>query len=482
VIRSGLIERWPDGTSTRTFEFEREGDREAILDAVPVPRRAMLHRRVGGRLEAAYKTAPGDIAAQLAAHFERSGDYDRALAHHYAAGVVARRRSAPEVASKHFRRALALVQSLPLSKQRDLREADLLVAIGRELIISEGLNSDAASDAYRRAMELQEGVDDGPILSRTLWGLWVYHLNCGPLENAQRVADRLFELAQACGDPEELLQAHHALWGTSLMLGNVNAVLEHTRKGIALCATEADVPLKLTTGCMFHDVHLHDHAAAVCAGFIGAWADVLAGRKDMAAQNLNAAISHARDMGHPFNLAVALVLAASAMAAANDPGVTRRFAEEGRIIAEFEAFGLLIAWASIYEGWALARLGEEEKGLDKILGGLEVGREVGMTLFRPFQLALAAEVQLQSGKLDDAARSLEEALLISERRGDRLAVPELYRLRGELRMRTASSAASRRSAVSDLGMARDIATELGATLMAARASASLERLQARQPG
>ena len=480
-IRCGSKISWPDGTVTRAFEFRDPMLRKAILDVVPQPRRAAAHRRIGRRLEKAHRDRAEDIAAQLAVHCELSGDYDQALKHHYEAGVVARRRSAPEVALDHFRRALALVPSLPASQRKDLWEADLWVAVGRELIAAHGLASDEARAAYQRASELQRGVgEDGPALQRVRWGLWVHLLNSGPRDAAQQAAGRLLDLARANGDTDELLQAHHAHWSTALMLGDMNAVLSHARQGIALCAAETDEPVKMTTGCTFHDVHLNDHSAAVCAGTFCAWADAFGGRKEAAVQNLNAAISHARDVDQPFTLACSLTVAAGAMTAANDPGLTCRFAKEARSIASFQGFGLIVAWASAYEGWALAHLGEMDTGLGQLLEALETSRAFGVTLFRPFQLALAADLQLDNGQLEGATRLIDEAFVISERAGERLALPELYRIRGELRTRTAAGPETLKRAVGDLTRARDIATEQGATLLAAKATASLQQLQNRQ--
>lgn len=479
-LRPGPMLVWPDGTSAPGFRFTHHLRRSAIRERLSPHRRASLHGRIGRRLEAAWGDRATEIAGLLASHFEHEADPSRAVARLHEAGALGRRRSAHAVARRHFRRALVLLRGIPDAAERDAWEALFQVALGRELIATEGLN-DEVEACFARAFQLQKRLASTPRLGAVLWGLWVYHLVRGPLPTAGEIAGRLLALAQELDDPALLLEARHAQWGSALMLGEVNKVLECTRSGMALCGSRADGSLAMTQGCTLYDYHLTNHHAAICAGFFSAWADVLAGRQDAGARGLDAAVTHARDIGHPFTLALTLVFGSGVRAAMGDAGSCRRQASEGRALAEDHHFDVLRAWACIYEGWATARLGDTASGLELMNAGLAAYRHTGMSLFRPFQLALAADVLLRNQFVKEASQCVAEGLANAERVGDRLASAELYRTRAELGLATSADRESASRAEADLRRALEIARGQGASLYAARASRALERL-ARKTG
>jgi DNA-binding winged helix-turn-helix (wHTH) protein/tetratricopeptide (TPR) repeat protein len=481
LCRAGLLESrdeqtWPDGTVARVFEFSHRLVRARCYEGIPAARRADLHRKVAHRLQIAWGARAADFASVLAMHFERSGDFTRAVTALYEAGAAARRRNANGIAIRHFQRALALLDSWPAGVERDLWAIDLSAALGREFVATQGLRSEAGNMHYAHALALQADLGTEPRLCRGLWMLWVFHLNCGPLETADALAEKLLRIAHEADDPALLLEAHHAKWVTSLMLGELVSVLDHTRQGIGLCGNRWDGSLAMTTGCTLHDAHLGDHHAAICSGFFSAWADMLRDRREVALRSIDAAIAHARDIEHPFTLAVTLVMSAGVLAAGGDAGAARHRAREGRQLAEAQGFTALQAWGAVYEGWAAARLGDVESGLASMQHGLQQAHAVGMSLFRPFQLALAADAQRAAGHVRDAQVSLAEAFLIAEQVGDRLVTADLHRIRGELELAAnPPTEEARRRALVEIEKARELATRHGATLLARRADEVLSR-------
>ena len=164
-------------------------------------------------------------------------------------------------------------------------------------------------------------------------------------------------------------------------------MLRNTRKGVALCGSATGDGMGLTRGCTPADAHAVNHHAAVCAGFFRAWTEGLMGQRDDARSGVDGCVSHARDAGHPFSLALTLVMCSAALCAAGDPVHAHRYAEEAVSLASAHGFPLLAGWSRIYLGWAEARLGDVTSGLRLMQEGLSVCEDSRQWLFRPFQLS-----------------------------------------------------------------------------------------------
>jgi predicted ATPase len=66
---------WPDATSGGQYRFQHALYRQVLYEELGTARRVQLHQYIGTRLEAGYGAQAGEIAAQLAVHFERgAGD------------------------------------------------------------------------------------------------------------------------------------------------------------------------------------------------------------------------------------------------------------------------------------------------------------------------------------------------------------------------------------------------------------------------
>jgi DNA-binding winged helix-turn-helix (wHTH) protein/predicted ATPase len=469
-VREGQAVTWPDGTVSTGFHFLHALYRDVLLTRLSVGRRTVLHRLIGMRLEAAFGARASEIAGELAVHFEEARDAERAMAFRQRAGEVDRGRGAHVSAQEHFRRALALLRNLPASAGRDAREIVLQIALGAELMATRGWGSPEVAACYAAARDLCQRVETTPHLFPALWGLWLFYLFHGPLDAARDLAHRLLNLADQSGDPALGLQAHHALWATAWSSGDLGMVQAHARAGLELYEPERDATLALTYG---------NHDPATCAQSFTARADALAGRTATAARGFDAAIAHVRELDHPFSLAVCLEVAAEVFNMSRDSARARECASEAGGIAREHSFVLLCAWASTQEGRALFDLGAAERGLAMMADGVAAARATGSKLHLPFQLVLLAEAQLRSRLIDQAAQSLDEACAVCEDVGERLCLPELHRVRGELWLAKTRDLDSCAHSEDDFRVAIDISRAQGAHLLTLRASVSLARLLAR---
>ena len=84
----------PDGTITPRYKFSHVLYLEVPYHLLPPMRRSQIHARIGARGEAIYQSRVGEIAAEVAMHFEQGGDQRRAVKYLLMAAENARHRSA----------------------------------------------------------------------------------------------------------------------------------------------------------------------------------------------------------------------------------------------------------------------------------------------------------------------------------------------------------------------------------------------------
>ena len=227
-------EDWPDGTVAGRYGFRHALYREAVHERVSPGRRVELHRRIGERLEAALGGGTGEIATELAMHFEQGRDFGRAIRYLHRAGEIATQRGAAREAVVHLTRALDLLRAQPDRADLAQQEIALQIALGGPLMAIKGRGAPEVEQAYTRAQELCERVDDAPQLFPALWGLFLFRRSRGEIDAAVDLGQRLLVLAQRTDDDGLLLEAHHALWSTRFAQGDLVAARDHAARGIAL--------------------------------------------------------------------------------------------------------------------------------------------------------------------------------------------------------------------------------------------------------
>jgi predicted ATPase/DNA-binding winged helix-turn-helix (wHTH) protein len=111
ISPSRLVEL-PDGTLTPRHKFIHVLYMDVLYSRVAVTRRAQMHRRIGESGEAIYGERVGEIAAELAVHFEQGRDAHRAVKYLQLAAENAARRCADHEAEALARRRLGLLRRL----------------------------------------------------------------------------------------------------------------------------------------------------------------------------------------------------------------------------------------------------------------------------------------------------------------------------------------------------------------------------------
>jgi len=109
----------PDGTITPRYRFIHALYLDVLYKRVAPTRRRLIHGRIGQSGESIYGERAGEIAAELAVHFEQSHDCVRAVKYLLLAAENAMRRSADHEAVALSKRGLDLLKVLPASAEHD---------------------------------------------------------------------------------------------------------------------------------------------------------------------------------------------------------------------------------------------------------------------------------------------------------------------------------------------------------------------------
>jgi predicted ATPase len=103
---------------TDAYDFSHDKLRQAAYASLSVARQRLLHRRVAEALEAVYAGDLDSVSGQVAVHYERASQPERAIPYYQRAAEVARRIYANEEAIRYYRQALALLETAPPGESR----------------------------------------------------------------------------------------------------------------------------------------------------------------------------------------------------------------------------------------------------------------------------------------------------------------------------------------------------------------------------
>lgn len=416
----------------RQYSFKHGLVQDAAYNSLLRRRRRGLHGRVADVLEAEFPEVVAGEPELLAHHHAGADHPDRAATYWQRAGERALQRSANEEAIAYLDRALPMVERLPASVARNQLELGLYASLGPALMMARGYTAQEVQRAYARAGELCSQVGETPLLVPALFGLWIHYAARFELVECRRMGEQLFAVGAASGDPDLILETHVVLGATTFHMAELDKAASHLRHVVA----HYD-PVR-------HGEHAYTYGQdpGVAAGVYLANALWCAGAREDALASLDQALRLARDLGHPYSLALGLVFAARVQQKERDTAATERLAQEAVSLAQRQGFPAVLCMAQGLLGWALAARGEHAAGLDVQRQGLDFGHAIGHGVSRAWFLALLADSALDAGDLDAAGAALTEATANIARIGAQAEEAEVYRVMARLHAHRGEDAAA----------------------------------------
>jgi predicted ATPase len=432
--------------------------------------RVYLHEDIGRALEALYGAQAGQIALQLARHFEQAGVADKAIDYLLQAGNRAIRLSANEEAIGHLNKGLGLLPGLPDDSERIQQELSLLLTLGPALTATKGYAAPEVEQTYSRARELCEQMGETPQLLSVLSVLCAYHLVRGDLQGVYPLAKQLLDRSQRAQDLAHQVGAHFALGASLSFGGEFESAREHLEQSFA-----------------HYDPQQHHHLFYLIGQDPGLFAlayltytDWLLGYPDQGLRRSQEALALARELAQPYCLAFTYCLSAVHHYFRREEQTVRELAEAALTVSTEHGFAQWIAHGNFLRCWALTQQGEGgEEDCARMGQAMDAWRATGAELARPYFLLLLAEIHGKLGQADEALNLLTEALTVANNTGEHWMLAELYRVKGELLLAQSEGAAVA-EAEACFHQAIEVARGQSARSLELRAVMSLTRLWQKQ--
>lgn len=191
------LEDPPDG-----YAFRHGLIQATLYDALPMARRAALHRTVGELLERTYDTSAGEGLAEIAHHFLQAAavdDPERAV-------VYARRAGERAVAKYAYDQAVSLyARALPFCPATGNQRLGLLQALGQAQ--TRAGDTDGARATLTEAADLALAHGDATALAQATLALGIWGLTAGFDAELVRLAELAVEQLQRADNPGLLARA-----------------------------------------------------------------------------------------------------------------------------------------------------------------------------------------------------------------------------------------------------------------------------------
>jgi len=407
IVRVQADERW---------DFSHDRIREVAYSGIGPARRRLIHRRIAQAIELLFADRLDDVSAAVAMHLDRGGQPARAIPFLERAAAVATRVSAMEEAIGCLTRALALLETLPAGRDRDRRELALRSSLSVALNSGRGYAAPVVEQNLDRVFTLSRAGERGEVPVRWLWVAFTMRFMLGDLRGTREVSETA--LARSATDPSCRCEAHHAMGGTLMSVGELDASKDHFEA--ALAAYDEQNPQRSALGS---DLGVFAHAWYSHA----LW---LLGEEDAAVAHAEHGIALARRLDHSYSETLALAYAALLHQMRADTRRVMDCAEAAAALCERYGFGYYGDWAHVLMGWAR---GQETPaaGAASIEAALErLDRERAQAR-RPYYLSLLAQLYDRLGDHQRSASILDTAITMALDRGDMWWLPALYLQKSE---------------------------------------------------
>ena len=441
------------------------------------PRRA-IHARIAETLERDFPDIAENQPEILARHCTEAGLVEKAAVLWGKAGQRSVERSALGEAVEQFTRALGQIAILPGTPALRREQIKLQVALITPLLHIKGQAAPETKAAVEHAhllIEQAEALGEPPedplLLFVVLYGIWVANAGAFNGDAVRELAAQFLTLAEKQGAPVPLMVGHRIM-GVSLMFtGNLvesrdhfNRAVDHFDRAIALYDPVQHRAFAARFG--------QDPGAALLA--FRSLAQWLLGYGEDAAATADRALEIARHSGEVSTLMYVLFFISPLHALMGNYATAAVQAQELFALAEERLAAFWIERATFVRGCILASIGKPNDAVQLITSGLTASQVTGTTFWLSLYESYLAKAYAELGKFVEAWRCINEATGAVEATKEAMFEPEVYRIAGEIALKSPELDAAKAEEYFDRALA--VARKQQAKSWELRAAMSMARL------
>jgi class 3 adenylate cyclase/tetratricopeptide (TPR) repeat protein len=451
------------------YSFKHALTQEVAYSSVLLERRRALHDRVALAIETVCQEHIDQHVSQLAYHYQRSGDVEKAVHCLKRAAEQVAQRSAVTEAQGQLDEAIGLLHTLPPSQNRDRSELALQTALAA-LLASKSVGAPEREPSLKRAYELSQRVGNEQETMVMLWQLCQLHIQQLRLGEALRLAERSLTLAEIVEDPIQKIGSWHNLAETYFWTGKLKQ--SHVYFEQAFRAYEAASPQDL--------IRSFGADLWLATAFFMLLTELLLAQHEKTLEWETRIVLRANASKHPYSKALGLLFVQqSAVLRGGDHDLIRAGLIPIRQLCDEYGFPEALGWVEQYDAYARFWQGDREAALRQMIDAIERLDKVGSLIRSTWRYAALAQMQHCVGNDAAAEAAIARAFDNIERTGERWCEPEVYRIAAEVALPKLPGDPAG-SVEQYLLWAVEIARDQGAKWWELRASTGLARLLASQ--
>lgn len=424
-----------DGRVSARYAFAHTLYRQTIYDHLPTLQRVEYHRLWAKALAQLHGSAPAEVAAELALHFERGGEPVQAAIQLAIVASRAMACGAPREALSAARHGLRLAANLmEPALELELRSIEA-VALTRE----HAMSSPEVAAAFARARAI--GPVDGSAWRRTLQGCWWVHFTLAQYDQALELAREILDQAEQRKDSALHLTGLNAMGIVLAITGDFVAARSHLEHALD---AHAQLSASLASTSFVQDPVVEAELALIFVYWLG-------GEPMKARALAERAVAIAVRHQHPTSEAAALYSASVAHALAGEFDTVYALTERLNSLVREHALPERRSGFAWLHGQSLVALGRVDEGLDEMRVAAQNARELRLrTGLGGFYYHYAQACRM-AGRLRDIEASVQAGLDFVEEVKERSLLAPLLGLQAEIEMsrgETGTAAATWKHAVS----------------------------------
>ena len=401
----------PGDTSGERFVFKHALVEDAAYGSITPKTRIGLHARLAEVLMREFAEAIVRQPELAARHLSRAHRHVEASRYFLQAGGQALGRGAPREAAAHLAEGVAILANVPPSCERSESELALLSVLGPTTMVLRGPGSQAFFEVQQRAHTLCHELPGAPRQFPITYGLCLYHWGRAELETASRLADELLKVAESRADDAEAVMAANTMNGMiKLSLGDPRAARAHLERSVARYEPQRDAAL--------YPIYLMDFG--VFGRFYLALSTLIAGDEERATRQAREAYELAGTLNQPHTLGLSMIAIVTVAVLRDQPALARDMAGQCIAFSSQMGFSEFVGMARIARGWATARQGELESGLDDLDAGIRLWQATGFENWQSWYFSLRVGVLAELGRREEALREIEIQVERIDRSGENL--------------------------------------------------------------